>query len=377
MIRLKEIVRSVKTSKPKIGTTPYVEIGDLNIETKRIVEKEKPSVAGAVIAESDSILISKVRPNRGAVAFLDEQKPVSGAFAVLNTKSEICLPKYLFYNLAWNADFFAYLHSKSTGVTYPTVKERDLLDYEIKDLPDIPAQKFIIASLAEAENLMHKRTEAQNLVTSFIPSLYNKMFGNPESGFMNCRIETIGNVSKVTKLAGYEYTKYIKYAPDGDVIMVKALNVKNGRLIFSAPKSFITQEVSDNLVRSKLYKNDIVMTYIGVNIGDVALIEESDKYHLAPNVAKITFNDEVNPTFALICLQINRLRLQARATDTAKQALNMANIRRIKIPIPPPKLQNEFVERVKEILTIEQKQKSATESLDHLFLSLLSKHFSK
>lgn len=32
---------------------------------------------------------------------------------------------------------------------------------------------------------------------------------------------------------------------------------------------------------------DVVMTYVGANIGDVAVIDNKYKYHLAPNVAKI------------------------------------------------------------------------------------------
>ena len=49
------------------------------------------------------------------------------------------------------------------------------------------------------------------------------------------------------------------------------------------------------------------MTYIGVNIGDVAIIEESNKYHLAPNVAKITPKDsnQLNSTFLLRFLDLD------------------------------------------------------------------------
>ena len=34
------------------------------------------------------------------------------------------------------------------------------------------------------------------------------------------------------------------------------------------------------------------MTYVGANIGDVAVIDDEYKYHLAPNVAKIRPNAE-------------------------------------------------------------------------------------
>lgn len=40
---------------------------------------------------------------------------------------------------------------------------------------------------------------------------------------MRCKL---GDISEITKLAGYEFTKYIKYIPDGEIIAVRALNLK-------------------------------------------------------------------------------------------------------------------------------------------------------
>ena len=39
---------------------------------------------------------------------------------------------------------------------------------------------------------------------------------------MRCKL---GDISEITKLAGYEFTKYIKYIPDGEIIAVRALNL--------------------------------------------------------------------------------------------------------------------------------------------------------
>ena len=57
------------------------------------------------------------------------------------------------------------------------------------------------------------------------------------------------------------------------------------------------KKISDFLVRSKIYKNDILITYIGAYIGDVVLIKENDKYHLAPNIAKVTAGKKLLPEY--------------------------------------------------------------------------------
>ena len=43
----------------------------------------------------------------------------------------------------------------------------------------------------------------------------------------------IGEFADVTKLAGFEYTKYFDYVDDGEIIALRALNVRNGVLDLS------------------------------------------------------------------------------------------------------------------------------------------------
>lgn len=93
---------------------------------------------------------------------------------------------------------------------------------------------------------------------------------------MRCKL---GDISEITKLAGYEFTKYIKYIPDGEIIAVRALNLKNGALVLDDIQR-ISKEVSETLPRSQLHKNDIVLSYTGT-LGECAQIREDGKYHLA------------------------------------------------------------------------------------------------
>ena len=96
----------------------------------------------------------------------------------------------------------------------------------------------------------------------------------------------LGELADVTKLAGFEFTKYIKYNNYGEIIALRALNLRHGELDLTDIKR-IDRSVSELLPRSKLYINDILLTYTGNGYGDCAIIEENDKYHLAPNICKI------------------------------------------------------------------------------------------
>lgn len=130
-IQIKHLVSNGKNKKATDGITPYIEIGDVNLENKKIEYKNKESVKGSVIATKDSVLISKVRPNRGAITILNQKEIVSSGFSVLIPKRESVIPKFLFHCLAWNEAFLYLMSRLATGSTYPTISDEDVLNYHI------------------------------------------------------------------------------------------------------------------------------------------------------------------------------------------------------------------------------------------------------
>ena len=135
-------------------------------------------------------------------------------------------------------------------------------------------------------------------------------------------------IAEVTKLAGFEFTKYVKYIDDGEIIAIRALNLKNGRLVLDDIKR-ISKNVSDELPRSQLHKNDIVLSYTGT-IGETAQIEEDNRYHLAPNVAKIVPNtDVIDPKFLFQYIRSREFKQQMinYAHGSTQPTIPMATIR--------------------------------------------------
>ena len=245
------------------------------------------------------------------------------------------------------------------------------------DLPliDIGEQDIIIERLDKLQRIIDYRQEEINKLDELIKARFVEMFGDPEINDKKWDEACIGDNCFVTKLAGFEYTNYIHYQESGDVVMVKAQNVKNGKLN-RKDLSFISNEVSDSLPRSQLAPGDVVMTYVGANIGDVAIIDDEYKYHLAPNVAKIRPNAEIyNSIFFMHLLMMKTDYIMRNSADTAKAALGMERIRKLKVFVPDIALQIEFSNFAKQV----DKSKSVVQkSLDEaqlLFDSLMREYF--
>lgn len=140
----------------------YIEIGDVNVGdgscnyTIRMAE-ELPANAKYLVQKGD-LLISKVRPNRGAVTIIPFDEPdliVSGAFTVLRAK-----PKSVFSNetlkvLLRTNVYKDWLLKFNVGTQYPVIKDEDILNLPI---PKISAERQLEIStkIKEAEVMRHK-----------------------------------------------------------------------------------------------------------------------------------------------------------------------------------------------------------------------------
>lgn len=156
----------------------------------------------------------------------------------------------------------------------------------------------------------------------------------------------LGKVANITKLAGFEFTKYISYDDTGEIIALRALNLRDGELDLSDVKR-IKKSTSESLERSKLYENDILLTYTGNGYGDCAIITESNKYHLAPNICKISpFPKLIYPYFlySYIRSKIFYSQMTNHMVGSSQPTIPMKTIRLLEVPLPPLEIQKKIVD---------------------------------
>ena len=158
--------------------------------------------------------------------------------------------------------------------------------------------------------------------------------------------KTLGEVATVTKLAGYEFTKYVNYSSTGEIIALRALNVKKGRLVLDDVKYIDNSEFS-KLNRSKLQIDDMLFTYVGT-VGEVALIDKDDTYYLAPNVAMVRLNtNTIIAKYLMYYCQSNGFvynQIERLMEASSMKNLTMEKIRKFKIPVPSLEIQSRIVQ---------------------------------
>ena len=162
----------------------------------------------------------------------------------------------------------------------------------------------------------------------------------------------LGNIAFVTKLAGFEYTKYI--APnltDSGIPLFKGKNVQNGNLVLNF-EGYIPEQLSDELSRSQITTKCLLTPYVGT-IGNIAIFDGSFKAHLGSNVGKIELINPIESTCISEEYVLHYLRspagyqqLTKHKKATAQESISIDAIRNVLIPIPPLKEQERIILKI-------------------------------
>lgn len=363
MARFEEVFSDVTKEGYKIPTSEYLVTGKYPI-----IDQGQGKIAGYTNLEKG--IFSDVP----AIVFGDHTRNVkyietpfylgADGVKILKCRLQNTDSKYLYYCLS-NARI------PNTGYNrhFKWLKEISI------PLPPLDEQRKIAAVLDKVSDLIAKRHQQLDKLDTLVKARFVEMFGDLQINNKNWGVALVGENCFVTKLAGFEYTNYIHYQDAGDVVMVKAQNVKDGKLN-NKELSYISSDVSNLLPRSQLAAGDIVMTYVGANIGDVALIDDKHRYHLAPNVAKISPDKEkYDSVFFMHMLMMLRTYISGNSADTAKAALSMERIRNLSVFIPPMNLQRIFASFAEQVEKLKSIVIQNFEQLEMIKKSLLQQYF--
>lgn len=157
-----------QTGEKLLSEYDYIEIGDVNISDGTVVPNrvsidDLPDNA-KIFAKRGDLIISKVRPNRGAVAIIECQDDiliVSGAFAVLRSKQDAVIKKETLKVLLRTPVYREWLLKFNVGTQYPVIRDEDILNLQIPNI-DIDIQNQIMEKMQQSYKL---KMTAESLVS--------------------------------------------------------------------------------------------------------------------------------------------------------------------------------------------------------------------
>ena len=288
--------------------------------------------------------------NAGSVFYRNGKFSVTNVCGVLEMKDNNISAKFLFYVLQTSVKPYV-----NKGMGNPKLMSNVMARVKVP-VPPIEVQEEIVRILDKFTELTAELTARkkqyefyrdQLLSFNSINDTTNNRTGGGYNHLLNCQVKWVrlGDLALVTKLAGFEFTKYVKYSNSGQIIALRGLNVKNGQLDLTDVK-YIDESDLSKLDRSKLKKGDLLFTYVGT-VGQVALINEDEKFYLAPNVALIRITNEgVLPDYLRYYCQSNifyKKEILRLIQASSMQNIPMEKIRKFVVPVPPIEEQKRIV----------------------------------
>lgn len=312
--------------------------------------------------------VISLRSFQGGIEYSEYNGIVSPAYTVIEAFTPICDHYYRAYFKS--PTYIQRLNTAVYGIRDgKNISYEDFSQIYIPS-PPLPEQQKIAEILTAQDAviaLMQKQIELlQKQKKAFLQKMFPQKGCNvPEirfAGFTDAwEQRKLGDISDVTKLAGFEFTEHIVYSDEGNIIALRGLNVKNGQLVLDDVK-YIDGSNFNKLDRSKLYVNDVLFTYVGT-VGELAIIPENERFYLAPNVSRIRFKSDYDAQFMIQEIGSKSFydhMIFPLIATSSQPALSMESIRKFVVAVPSNNIEQQqigaFFANLDHLITLHQRK---------------------
>ena len=353
----------------KEGTIPWIKIG--NIKEKYVNEADE-YITQAGLDGSSAKMFAKgtvlytIFATLGEVGILGIDACTNQAIAGLTIKDTNQLnTDYLYYYLKSKKN---YVNKISRGVAQNNINMSMLRSFELP-LPEISKQEEIVAILDKVFAIINDRQHELQKLDELIKSRFVEMFGDiPDDKKVM--------MAEVCKIITDGTHQPPKFTPIG-IPFLFVSNIVTNEINYDAEK-FISEETYDELIkRTPIEIGDILLSTVG-SYGHPAIVKSNKQFCFQRHIAYIKPDAAlVNSEYlrgAILSENVQR-QIDKRVKGIAQKTLNLSEIRKLRLPLPPMEQQGRFAAFVaqtdKSKLTIQK----SLEELETLNKALMQKYF--
>ena len=247
---------------------------------------------------------------------------------------------------------------------------------EALPIPLVPLseQRRIVDLLSRAENIVQMRRESEQKAKEIIPALFLDMFGDPATNPKRWDVKRLAEL--VTFVSGGTPSKSREDYWQGPLPWVSPKDMK-------LPEIFDAEDHISNQVPVQTSLKLIPPGAVLIVVRGMILVHTIP---VAITRAPVTVNQDmkalcaygsVNEEYLMWLLRISQRWLLTLVTTAAHgtRKIDTSRLESLPIPIPPKALQESFVQRIRNFLSVMAGQSRAAECAEQAFQSLLARVF--
>ncbi len=225
----------------------------------------------------------------------------------------------------------------------------------------------------KADTIRRKRAESLKLLDELLRATFLDMFGDPLSDKGKYETVKLEKCCKKVTDGTHQSPRFV----DSGIPFLVIGNITSGEINFET-KRFVSEKTYIELTKSTAIEiGDILYSTVG-SYGIPVLVDTDRKFifqrhigHIKPDQSKILAR------FLHAQMQTPFIRFQAdkAAKGVAQKTLNLSDIKKFEVMLPPIKRQKEFIAHYEKVSALKIKSHRATSESDTLFHALVARAF--
>ena len=300
---------------------------------------------GKEVASKDKTTY-KIVP-RGCFAYNPSRINVGSVDWQRNEKKVIVSPLYNVFSVSSEVNrqfLYYYLKSDKTvhyikNIARGSVRDNLKLDmlYEFKiDLPDKKEQERTATILDKVCELIGKHNQQLYMLDELVKSRFIELFGDIADG----EKKTMADICTIITDGTHQPPKFVSEG----IPFLFVSNVVTNEISYDTQK-FISEETYAELIkRTPIEIGDILLSTVG-SYGHPAVVKKEKLFCFQRHIAYLKPNaDMVDSEYlhgAILSADVQR-QIDERVKGIAQKTLNLSEIRKIKLPLPPIDRQKQF-----------------------------------
>ena len=387
--KLKEIFDLQMGKTPSRNNTEYwntndykwISIADLTktgkyiSETKEYLSESAIGDSGIKVIPANTVVMS-FKLSIGKTAITAEDMYSNEAIMAFHDRHVVeILPEYIYYMFRYkNWD-----ERSNKAVMGKTLNKATLSEVEI-EICSIMEQRKIVNVLDKMSSVLEKREDELSALDDLIKARFVELFGdpiqNPKGWDMPLIEEVVANEKNALKAGPFGSAVKKEYYVASGYKIYGQEQVISGDCTFG--DYYIDEERYKSLENCAVQAGDVLISLVGTYGKLLIMPEIFEPGIINPRLMKITFDKEkVNPYYFKFFFQSESLKraLSENTHGGTMDILNLGIVRKIAMPLPPLKLQNEFVDFVHQVDKSKVAVAKALEETQLLFDSLMQQYF--
>lgn len=281
-----------------------------------------------------------------------------------NGSGKLYIP-YLYYFME---SYIEELRKQAIGGVIKYIKLANLSDAMIK-LPSVDEQKYIVDILEKTKGVLDKRNKEIRALDNLIKARFVELFGDTPDD----EKKTMEDICKIITDGTHQPPKFVSEG----IPFLFVSNIVTNEIHYDAQK-FISEETYKKLIkRTPIEIGDILLSTVG-SYGHPAVVKKENPFCFQRHIAYLKPNaDMVDSEYlrgAILSADVQR-QIDDGVKGIAQKTLNLSEIRKIKLPLPPMELQKQFAAFAAQTDKSKAAIQKALDKTQLLFDSLMQKYF--